>query len=56
MPSSQFLTAMLLAAPIYTNTVGEPLVIEIVGDLSISGPYIEITLNLMAALRRRGPA
>lgn len=45
--SSQFLTAMLLAAPIYTNTVGEPLVIEIVGDL-ISKPYIEITLNLMA--------
>lgn len=45
--SSQFLTAMLLAAPIYTNTVGEPLVIEIVGEL-ISKPYIEITLNLMA--------
>jgi 3-phosphoshikimate 1-carboxyvinyltransferase len=45
--SSQFLTAMLLAAPIYTATVGEPLVIEIVGDL-ISKPYIEITLNLMA--------
>jgi 3-phosphoshikimate 1-carboxyvinyltransferase len=45
--SSQFLTAMLLAAPIYTRALGAPLVIEIVGDL-ISKPYIEITLNLMA--------
>ncbi|MFC4277730.1 3-phosphoshikimate 1-carboxyvinyltransferase [Achromobacter aloeverae] len=45
--SSQFLTALLLAAPILTATTGQPLVIDIVGDL-ISKPYIEITLNLMA--------
>ncbi|OWT70262.1 MULTISPECIES: 3-phosphoshikimate 1-carboxyvinyltransferase [unclassified Achromobacter] len=45
--SSQFLTALLLAAPIFTATTGQPLVIDIVGDL-ISKPYIEITLNLMA--------
>ncbi|ARP89981.1 3-phosphoshikimate 1-carboxyvinyltransferase [Bordetella genomosp. 9] len=45
--SSQFLTAMLLAAPLYTQARGTPLVIEIVGEL-ISKPYIDITLNLMA--------
>jgi 3-phosphoshikimate 1-carboxyvinyltransferase len=45
--SSQFLTAMLLAAPIYTQATGTPLVIDIAGEL-ISKPYIEITLNLMA--------
>ncbi|CAM3593350.1 3-phosphoshikimate 1-carboxyvinyltransferase [Bordetella flabilis] len=45
--SSQFLTAMLLAAPLYTRRTGTPLVVDIVGDL-ISKPYIEITLNLMA--------
>lgn len=45
--SSQFLTALLLAAPIHTGTSGQALVIDIVGDL-ISKPYIEITLNLMA--------
>jgi 3-phosphoshikimate 1-carboxyvinyltransferase len=45
--SSQFLTALLLASPIYTAQTGGPLVIDIVGEL-ISKPYIEITLNLMA--------
>jgi 3-phosphoshikimate 1-carboxyvinyltransferase len=45
--SSQFLTALLLAAPIHTAQSGVPMVIEIVGEL-ISKPYIEITLNLMA--------
>jgi 3-phosphoshikimate 1-carboxyvinyltransferase len=45
--SSQFLTAMLLAAPLYTGRTGTPLIIDIAGDL-ISKPYIEITLNLMA--------
>jgi 3-phosphoshikimate 1-carboxyvinyltransferase len=45
--SSQFLTALLLAAPIYTRASATPLVIEIVGEL-ISKPYVEITLQLMA--------
>lgn len=45
--SSQFLTALLLAAPVYTQLTGRELVIEVVGEL-ISKPYIEITLNLMA--------
>lgn len=45
--SSQFLTALLLAAPILTQSGDRPVVIEVVGDL-ISKPYIEITLNLMA--------
>ena len=40
--SSQFLTALLLAAPL----AGETVTIEVVGEL-ISKPYIEITLNLM---------
>ncbi|MBC7415145.1 MAG: 3-phosphoshikimate 1-carboxyvinyltransferase [Herminiimonas sp.] len=42
--SSQFLTALLIAAPLMART--NPLTIEVVGDL-ISRPYIEITLNLM---------
>ena len=42
--SSQFLTALLMAAPLIARD--EDLVIEVVGDL-ISKPYIEITLNLM---------
>ncbi|MVW78995.1 3-phosphoshikimate 1-carboxyvinyltransferase [Bordetella sp. 02P26C-1] len=45
--SSQFLTALLLAAPILTQSSDRPVVIEVVGEL-ISKPYIEITLNLMA--------
>lgn len=40
--SSQFLTALLMAAPL----AGESVRIEVVGEL-ISKPYIEITLNLM---------
>ncbi|TVT74649.1 MAG: bifunctional 3-phosphoshikimate 1-carboxyvinyltransferase/cytidylate kinase [Denitromonas halophila] len=41
--SSQFLTALLMAAPL----TGVAVHIEVVGEL-ISKPYIEITLNLMA--------
>ncbi len=42
--SSQFLTALLMAAPLMAKE--QPVVIEVVGEL-ISKPYIEITLNLM---------
>lgn len=42
--SSQFLTALLMAAPLMAKT--EAVTIEVIGDL-ISKPYIEITLNLM---------
>jgi 3-phosphoshikimate 1-carboxyvinyltransferase len=42
--SSQFLTALLMAAPLMAVT--QPVTIDVVGDL-ISKPYIEITLNLM---------
>src|SRR5690606_23767153 len=45
--SSQFLTALLMAGPIYTAATGRELVIEVDGVL-ISKPYILITLNLMA--------
>ena len=45
--SSQFLTALLLAAPLQAGRSGKPVTIEVVGEL-ISKPYIEITLNLMA--------
>lgn len=45
--SSQFLTALLLAAPLLTARSGRDLVIHVEGDL-ISKPYILITLNLMA--------
>lgn len=45
--SSQFLTALLMAAPLFTRRRGQALVIEVVGEL-ISKPYIAITLNLMA--------
>ncbi|KGD97142.1 3-phosphoshikimate 1-carboxyvinyltransferase [Achromobacter sp. RTa] len=45
--SSQFLTALLLAAPLQARGSGKPVTIEVVGEL-ISKPYIEITLNLMA--------
>jgi 3-phosphoshikimate 1-carboxyvinyltransferase len=41
--SSQFLTALLMAAPL----VGQDVTIEVVGELT-SKPYIEITLNLMS--------
>jgi 3-phosphoshikimate 1-carboxyvinyltransferase len=42
--SSQFLTALLLAAPLMAKT--HDVVIDVVGEL-ISKPYIDITLNLM---------
>lgn len=45
--SSQFLTALLMAAPLQAGQSGAPVVIEVLGEL-ISKPYIEITLNLMA--------
>ncbi len=43
--SSQFLTALLLALPLATDTA--EVVIEVEGEL-ISKPYIDITLNLLA--------
>lgn len=42
--SSQFLTALLMAAPLMAKD--HPVTIEVEGEL-ISKPYIEITLNLM---------
>lgn len=45
--SSQFLTAVLMAAPLAVAHTGRALTIDVVGDL-ISKPYIDITLNLMA--------
>nr|MBF0684667.1 3-phosphoshikimate 1-carboxyvinyltransferase [Pseudomonas sp.] len=42
----QFLTALLLAAPVAARRVGRAMVIEVAGEL-ISKPYIDITLNLM---------
>lgn len=48
--SSQFLTALLMAAPLMAKD--HPVTIDVVGEL-ISRPYIEITLNLM---RRFGVA
>ncbi len=42
--SSQFLTALLMAAPLISSA--QDVTIEVVGEL-ISKPYIEITLNLM---------
>jgi 3-phosphoshikimate 1-carboxyvinyltransferase len=42
--SSQFLTALLMAAPLMATS--HAVTIEVVGEL-ISKPYIEITLNLM---------
>jgi len=42
--SSQFLTALLMAAPLMSKE--QATTIDVVGDL-ISKPYIEITLNLM---------
>jgi 3-phosphoshikimate 1-carboxyvinyltransferase len=45
--SSQFLTAVLMAAPLAVARSGRRLTVEVIGEL-ISKPYIEITLNLMA--------
>ncbi|MBV2179745.1 MAG: bifunctional 3-phosphoshikimate 1-carboxyvinyltransferase/cytidylate kinase [Castellaniella sp.] len=45
--SSQFLTALLMAAPVAVGRTGRDVVIELDGPL-ISKPYILITLNLMA--------
>jgi 3-phosphoshikimate 1-carboxyvinyltransferase len=45
--SSQFLTALLMAAPLAVSGTGKDLAIEVAGEL-ISKPYIGITLNLMA--------
>jgi len=42
--SSQFLTALLMAAPLMARE--QPVTIDVVGEL-ISKPYIDITLNLM---------
>lgn len=44
--SSQFLTALLMAAPLATQQTGKDFVIEVEGDL-ISKPYIAITLDMM---------
>jgi len=45
--SSQFLTALLMAAPVMAGQAGRDIVIEVEGEL-ISRPYILITLKLMA--------
>ena len=45
--SSQFLTALLLAAPLYAAQASDDMLIDVEGEL-ISKPYILITLNLMA--------
>ena len=45
--SSQFLTAVLMAAPLAVARSGRTLTVQVIGEL-ISKPYIEITLNLMA--------
>ena len=44
--SSQFLTALLMAAPLAVAASGRALAIEVAGEL-VSKPYIGITLNLM---------
>ncbi|MBV6272233.1 3-phosphoshikimate 1-carboxyvinyltransferase [Alcaligenaceae bacterium CGII-47] len=55
--SSQFLTALLMAAPVLASRQSRELVIELDGEL-ISKPYILITLKLMACfgveVRREG--
>src|SRR5690606_39698273 len=45
--SSQFLTALLMAAPVLAAGESAPVVIEVEGEL-ISKPDIAITLNLMS--------
>src|SRR5690606_19077772 len=44
--SSQFLTALLMAAPLLAGAANHDVMIEVDGEL-ISTPYILITLNLM---------
>ena len=44
--SSQFLTAVLMAAPLLVQKTQRNVTIHVIGEL-ISKPYIEITLNLM---------
>ena len=44
--SSQFLTALLMAAPLLAKQLNQTIEIEVEGEL-ISKPYIAITLNLM---------
>lgn len=44
--SSQFLTALLLAAPLYVRETESDLLIDVDGEL-ISSPYVQITLNMM---------
>lgn len=45
--SSQFLTALLLVAPLIAQKTDQDVVLEVEGEL-ISKPYIQITLNMMA--------
>ncbi|MFV9473111.1 3-phosphoshikimate 1-carboxyvinyltransferase [Advenella sp. RU8] len=45
--SSQFLTALLLVAPLIAQKTAQDVVLEVEGEL-ISKPYIQITLNMMA--------
>ncbi|KKO72838.1 3-phosphoshikimate 1-carboxyvinyltransferase [Kerstersia gyiorum] len=45
--SSQFLTALLLSAPLHVQRTGKALRIDVAGEL-ISKPYIGITLAMMA--------
>ena len=45
--SSQFLTALLMAAPLVAKRAGSDVTVEVDGEL-ISQPYIQITLNMMA--------
>ncbi len=45
--SSQFLTALLMVAPLLAAGAGQDVVLEVQGEL-ISRPYISITLQLMA--------
>lgn len=44
--SSQFLTGLLMAAPLMAKKLQQAIIIEVEGEL-ISKPYINITLNLM---------
>ncbi|MBK1782122.1 3-phosphoshikimate 1-carboxyvinyltransferase [Advenella sp. WQ 585] len=45
--SSQFLTALLLVAPLIAQKTAQDVVLDVEGEL-ISKPYIQITLNMMA--------
>ncbi len=45
--SSQFLTALLLAAPLATQAAGRAFHLEVDGEL-ISKPYVDMTIKLMA--------